>query len=71
MSKRKPGIYAHWFEVCGTDSSGGLIYFHIYENQAKNYVQAVRFWKSRWGRTHTAIWLRNAPPFSDKLAYAC
>jgi len=71
MSKRKGGIYAQWFEVFGLNEKGQECWFLIYHNQAKNYAQAVRFWKATWGKKCKAFYLRNAEPFDDRLALAC
>lgn len=71
MSKRKCGIYAQWFEVFGLNEKGQECCFLIYYNQAKNYAQAVRFWKATWGKKCKAFCLRNAEPFDDRLALAC
>ena len=71
MSKRKCGIYAQWFEVSGLNEKGQECWFLIYHNQAKNYAQAVRFWKATWGKKCKAFYLQNAEPFNDILALAC
>ena len=71
MTKRKPGIYAQWFVVFGINEKGDETHFLIYHHQAKNYSQAVRFWKDRWGKTCTAHYLKNAEPFSQSNFSAC
>jgi len=70
MSKRKPGIYAQWFEVFGINEKGKECRFLIYANQAKTYPQAVRFWNKTWGKTCKAFYLRNATPYANILALA-
>lgn len=71
MEKRKGGIYAQWFEVFGLNEKGQPCWFLIYYHQAKNYAQAVRFWKKVWGKQNQAIFLRNAEPMDDTLTLAC
>jgi len=70
-SKRKPGIYAQWFEVVGLNNNGHRTIFLIYSNQAKTYAQAEKFWNKMWGKDCTAFYLRNAEPFSEHLLLAC
>lgn len=69
MTKRKPGIYAQWFEVIGINENGKPCCFLIYSEQAKNYAQAVRFWKKTWGKKCKALFLRNAEPY--QLSIVC
>ena len=71
MSKRKGGIYAQWFEVFGLNAKGEECWFLIYQNQAKNYAQAVRFWNEKWGKNCKAFYLRNAEPFDNRITLAC
>lgn len=71
MEKRKPGIYAQWFEVVGYNEFNRKVTFIIYKDQAANYAQAVRFWKKAWGHKCKAILLRNAEPYSNLLTLAC
>ena len=68
MTKRKPGIYAQWFEVIGINENGQNCCFLIYHSQAKNYAQAVRFWTKMWGSKYNAILLRNADPLDISMA---
>lgn len=49
MEKRKPGIYAQWYEVFAEPKEGDRHVFLIFADQAKNYAQAVRFWNKTWG----------------------
>ena len=70
-SKRKPGIYAQWYEIFGINEKDERCWFLIYKNQAKTYTQAVKFWNKTWGNKCKAIFLRNAEPFDNKLAIAC
>lgn len=69
MTKRKAGIYAQWFHVYGLNEKGRPCTFLIYPNQARNYAQAIRFWKEHWGKTCKAFTLENSEPFD--LRYAC
>lgn len=71
MEKRKPGIYCQWFEVDGMNKNGRRCKFIIYYHQAKNYAQAVRFWRKTWGDACTAFALYNATPAPEGLAKAC
>lgn len=71
MSKRKDGIYAQYFEVFGLNENGKKCWFIIYPDQAKNYAQAVRFWKDTWGRKCKAFYLRNAKPIGKSFSIAC
>ena len=71
MTKRKAGIYAQWFEVFGLNEKGQECCFLIRHHQAKNYAQAVRYWKKTWGKKCKAFYLRNAEPFDDRLTLAC
>jgi hypothetical protein len=71
MSKRKGGIYAQWFEVYGLNEKGKHCWFLIYPDQARNYAQAVRFWRKGWGDKCKAFYLRNAEPFDNTSATAC
>ena len=70
MNKRKPGIYAQWFEVFGLNEKRQECWFLIYSEQAKNYSQAVKFWKNTWGKDCKAFYLRNAEPFDNNLLLA-
>jgi len=73
MEKRKGGIYAQWFEVFGLNEKGQECWFLIYRNQAKNYAQAVKFWKKTWGgrNGNKSFVLRKANPFDESLMLAC
>lgn len=69
MTKRKGGIYAQWYEVYGINEKGKETIFLIYPKQAKNYAQAVKFWKEKWGKNKCkATCLKNAEPFGNALA---
>lgn len=71
MEKRKGGIYAQWFEVFGLNEKGKECRFLIYYHQAKNYTQAVKFWKEKWGKNCKAFYLQNAEPFNENYFAAC
>lgn len=72
MEKRKPGIYAQWYNILGRNLRGQLCHYLIYPNQAKTYAQAVRFFNETWGKNgHIAYELRNSEPFEDILSLAC
>ena len=71
MQKHEPGIYGQWYVVESLDKNGCLCYCLIFPDQAKTYAQAVRFWREKWGKDHTAIELRNAKPFSKEMCLAC
>ena len=70
-SRRKPGVYAQWYEVFGKNSKGETCWFLIYKNQAKTYNQAVKFWNKTWGHNSKAFFIRNAQPFDNTLLIAC
>jgi hypothetical protein len=68
MEKRKPGIYAQWYEVFAEPKEGDRHVFLIFADQAKNYAQAVRFWNKTWGKKYKALYLINAEPFNLNMA---
>jgi hypothetical protein len=70
MQKRKKGIYSSWYTIEGIDLHGGKIQRQIYPSEARNYAQAIRFWKSKnnfdWVK---ATLLRNSSPLPTQ--YYC
>ena len=62
MEKRKRGVYAQYFEIFGLDERGRECWFLIDSDQAKNYPQAINFFKKTWGNRCKAFFLRNAQP---------
>jgi hypothetical protein len=71
MTKRKPGIYSQAYMVMGLDSKGIETTFLIGFEHAKNYAQAVRFWKKTWGNKCKAFYLKNTEPLGDSLSKVC
>ncbi len=75
MTKRKRGIYSHWFEVLGFDMHGQETVFLIRYFHAKTYAQAIEYWNKTFGKYNKAELLRNANPYNKtyykKMYSAC
>lgn len=69
MTKRKGGIYCHWFEVLGLDRNGNKTVF-IIPFECKTYAQAIKYWNKIWGKDCKAEILRNAKPLNTKITLA-
>ena len=70
MQKRKKGFYCSWYSVEYITKDGFKGIFNIYPSQARNYAQAIRFWKFNFNdTTRKGILLKNSDPLPTQ--YYC
>lgn len=69
MTKRKRGLYCHWFEILGLDNRGNETVF-IIPLTCKTYAQAIKYWNKTWGKSCKAKLLRNSKPINTKITLA-